>query len=172
MSKYYAKLISTLMIGTIFAVVSGCATIVGNSTQVMPINSQPGNASVIMTDETGNRVFSGKTPTSVILQKSDGGYFGGKEYTVIVSKSGYYAQAFSIRSTPNGWYLAGNLASGGLGWFIFAPLSGNMYTLSPQRAPVNLGGNSETSLSTDNGISVVLVQDVPLSLLDQMTPIN
>ena len=172
MSKYYAKLISTLMIGTLFAVVSGCATIVGDNTQVMPINSQPANAAVIMTDETGNRVFSGKTPTSLILQKSDGSWFGGKEYTVVVSKSGYYAQAFSLQPTPNGWYLAGNLASGGLGWFIADPLNGNMYTLSPQQAPVGLGGSSETSLSTDNGISVVLVKDAPLSLLDQMTSVN
>ena len=172
MSKYYAKLISTLMVGTIFAVVSGCATIVGDNTQLMPIHSQPVNATVIMTDETGTRVFSGKTPTSLILPKSDGSWFGGKEYTVVVSKSGYYAQAFSIRSTPNGWYLAGNLALGGSGWFIIDPLNGNMYTLSPQKIPVGLGGNSKTSLSTDNGISVMLVQDVPLSMLDQMTPVN
>ena len=172
MPKHYTKLISTLMIGAALGVVSGCATIVGDNTQLMPINSQPVNATVIMTDETGNRVFSGKTPTSLILPKSDGSWFGGKEYTVVVSKSGYYAQAFSIRSTPNGWYLAGNLALGGLGWFIADPLNGNMYTLSPQQAPVSLGGNSKTSLSTDNGISVVLVKDAPLSMLDPMTPVN
>ena len=53
----------------------GCATIVGDKTHLMPLNSTPSDATVIIVDETGTEVFKGKTPTSVTLEKSTGKYY-------------------------------------------------------------------------------------------------
>ena len=60
----------------------GCATILGDKTQLIPISSTPGAADIVITDEKGARIFEGKTPTTVTLQKSDGSYFGGKDFIV------------------------------------------------------------------------------------------
>jgi hypothetical protein len=69
----------------------GCATIVGDASQTMPITSTPSDAHISIKDEKGLDVYSGQTPTTVTLQKSDGSYFGGKHYTVVIEKDGYKA---------------------------------------------------------------------------------
>lgn len=66
----------------------GCATIVGDKTQLVPISCTPIDASILITDENGVQVFKGLTPTSVMLQKSDGSYWGKKSFTVNISKEG------------------------------------------------------------------------------------
>lgn len=68
-------------------VFAGCATIIGDRTHLMPINSTPDSATVLITDEKGLQVFRGQTPTSVTLQKSDGSYWGGKDYTEFSQKN-------------------------------------------------------------------------------------
>jgi hypothetical protein len=47
--------------------VSGCATIMGDSSHVMPISSTPSDASIVITDEKGAEIFKGLTPTTVTL---------------------------------------------------------------------------------------------------------
>ena len=58
---------------------SGCATIVGDETQLVQVNSNPSGASFKVKDESGVIVAQGKTPQGVTLAKSDGSYFGKKE---------------------------------------------------------------------------------------------
>ena len=67
---------------------SGCATIIGESAQLMPINSSPSDANVVIIDEKGMEIFKGKTPTTITLAKSDGSYWGGKSYK---GRRGYIA---------------------------------------------------------------------------------
>jgi len=55
---------------------AGCATIVGEETQLIPIGSTPDEANIVIRDETGAQVFKGMTPTTVNLQKSDGTFSG------------------------------------------------------------------------------------------------
>lgn len=153
---------------------SGCATIVGNPNQLVPIQSTPGDASVLITDETGTEVFKGSTPTSVTLQKSTGKYWGKKSYTVKINKEGYQEQSIPITASANGWYIAGNFLFGGLiGWFIVDPLNGNMYTLSPEAITSNLTTKtSHNNVKHDGSISIVLLQDVPAELRARMTRIH
>ncbi len=160
-------LLSSLLVGVFLG---GCATIIGDATQLLPIMSQPGEAAVLITDEKGTLVFNGKTPTTVTLDKSDGSYWGGKEYVVQITKDGYEDQSIPIRSHPNGWYLAGNLVFGGLiGWFIIDPLGGAMYTLSPEQVSASLGEKTtHNNRATDGSIAIVLLQDVPKSLRKEM----
>ncbi|WP_075879481.1 hypothetical protein [Vreelandella massiliensis] len=154
---------------TALSVLSGCASIVGEKEQSVTINSTPSNANVVITDERSQEVHSDTTPTTVQLRKSDGSYFGGKTYTVEISKDGYESRTMMVNSTPNGWYIGGNLIFGGfIGWLIVDPLTGAMYNLSPDSLNASLGESVATTANGDSEITLVLVEDVPSHLLDDM----
>jgi hypothetical protein len=161
----------SLILVIIFA---GCATIVGDKTHLMPINSTPDSATVLITDEKGVQVFRGQTPTTMTLEKSDGSYWGGKDYTVTISKEGYDTQTIAVTSSPNGWYIAGNIVFGGLiGWFIVDPFNGDMYNLSPEQITASMGEKiSYNNNFSDGAISIVLLEDVPQQLRDKMIRIK
>ncbi|MGO3354364.1 MAG: hypothetical protein ACTILI_13460 [Halomonas sp.] len=151
------------------SLVTGCATIVGDKEQSITINSSPSNANVLITDERSMEVHSGNTPTTVQLRKSDGSYFGGKTYTVELSKDGYESRTMMINSSPNGWYIGGNILFGGLiGWLIVDPLTGAMYNLTPDSINASLGESVATSNDGDSEITLVLIEDVPNHLLNEM----
>ncbi|WP_227368895.1 hypothetical protein [Halomonas sp. M20] len=148
---------------------SGCASIVGDKDQTVTINSTPSNADVVITDETSNQIFVGQTPTTVQLKKADGSYFGGKTYTVEISKDGYEERTLMINSTPNGWYIGGNILFGGLiGWLIVDPLTGAMYNLSPDQISTQLGERVAYDDDGDSNINLVLLEDVPADLKGEM----
>jgi uncharacterized membrane protein len=150
--------------------VTGCATIMGSPTQVVPISSTPSDAAVVITDEKGVEIFKGATPTTVTLQKSNGSYWGKKSYTVRITKDGFDAQTIPVTANANGWYVGGNILFGGLiGWFVVDPLGGHMYTFSPEAVNGALTTKSaHNNSATDGSISIVLLQDVPSNLRDKM----
>jgi hypothetical protein len=156
----------------LFAVlISGCATIVGDKTQLMPVSSTPSDAFISIIDEKGTEVFKGTTPTTVTLPKSDGSYWGKKSYTVKINKEGYEPQIIPITASANGWYIGGNLIFGGLiGYFIVDPLNGAMYKLSPEQITTTLG--EKVLPKTEGDVSFLMLQDVPDSLRQDMTRIN
>ena len=54
-------------------VLTGCATIMGQSApETLNVRSTPDQAQVIITDEGGIKIFEGKTPTSLPLEKKKG----------------------------------------------------------------------------------------------------
>lgn len=57
---------------------SGCASIMGDKTQALPIDIQPEGTKITVKDNTGMTVYTGTSPTTVTLNKSDGSYFGKK----------------------------------------------------------------------------------------------
>lgn len=123
---------------------TGCATLVEQTTQVLPVVSKPDGAAVQIKDEAGRLVFDGQTPAMPTLEKSNGTYFGKKSYSVTVSKEGYPSQSVLVTAKPNAWYVLGNGAVGGLvGWFIVDPLNGAMYKLSPETVAINFAGEAE-----------------------------
>lgn len=162
------------LLGLAIVLLSGCATIVGDKTQVIPITSSPSDATVLITDEKGVEVFKGNTPTSVVLKKSDGSYWGKKRYVLQIAKKGYEKQSIPIVASANGWYMFGNLVFGGLiGWFIVDPYNGAMYSLSPEQVSSHLGEKTaENYHLTDDGLAVVLIEDVPEKLRPYMKKIN
>jgi hypothetical protein len=137
------KLFKVILMGLIYGIViSGCATIMGDKNQLIPINSSPSEAEIVITDEKDSEIFKGKTPTNVTLEKSDGSYFGGKTYTVLIAKEGYESKTITINSKVSAWYIVGNLGFGGLiGWLIVDPSTGAMYNLSPENISANLPEN-------------------------------
>ena len=167
------KLNQYLLAAILAIFTSGCATIVGDKTQTIPISSTPSEATVLITDETGMQVFKGSTPTSVTLNKSDGTYWGKKSFTVTISKEGYETRTIPITASANGWYIGGNIIFGGLiGWFIVDPLNGAMYTLSVDEINSTLESASHNNTAADESIVVMLIQDVPKSLRNKMTRVN
>ena len=152
-----------------FAVLSGCATIVGDKDQAVTINSSPSKAHVVITDETSQQVFAGQTPTTVQLKKADGSYFGGKTYTVEITKEGYEERTLMINASPNGWYIGGNILFGGLiGWLVVDPLTGAMYNLSPDEISADLGERVAYDDNGDSQINLVLLEDVPANLKGEL----
>lgn len=153
---------------------SGCATIVGDTKQLVSLNSQPSSASISITDEKGSTVFNGTTPTTITLNKSDGTWFGGKTYLVKVAKDGYETQTVQINHQVNGWYIAGNFVFGGLiGWFIVDPLSGAMYSLTPDQVNPSLSPvRTSENKSGEQSLTIALLQDVPSELQAKMTKIR
>lgn len=118
---------------------SGCATIVGDKTQLVQVNSNPEGAEFQIKDDSGKLISQGKTPQGVTLEKSDGSYFGKKSYQITFSKDGYQPVTLPIKASANGWYIGGNILFGGLiGWFGVDPFNGGMYTLSPKEASASM----------------------------------
>jgi len=158
----------TAAISTV-SLMTGCATIVGDKEQAITINSSPNNANVVITDERNVEVHSGTTPATVTLRKSDGSYFGGKTYTVDLSKDGFESRTMTINSKANGWYIGGNILFGGLiGWLIVDPLNGAMYNLTPDTINASLGESVATTSDGESEITLVLIEDVPSHLLEEM----
>ncbi|MCU5773902.1 hypothetical protein N5923_07705 [Erwiniaceae bacterium BAC15a-03b] len=112
---------------------SGCATIVGDKTQAVRIDSRPQGASVVVQDETGRAVAQGHTPLTVTLEKSDGSYFGKKHFRVMLEAPGYVPQTLALEERVSLWYSLGNIPLGGfIGWLIVDPFYGGMYYIEPE----------------------------------------
>lgn len=151
-------------------VVWGCASIVSKTAYPVAISSQPDQADIAITDETGKTIFTGKTPTTVTLN-TKAGYFSGKDYTVTFTKPGYATHTAQIRRGVSGWYIAGNLFFGGIiGWLIVDPLTGAMWTLDEQTTATL---SPQTSLQNSAAtLQVVLLNVVPDSLRSKMVRIQ
>lgn len=67
-----------------------------------------------------------------------------------------------------GWYLVGNIFIGGLiGWLIVDPLTGAMWTLSPDMIYAPLGQQSVLP-GSDGDLVVILKQDIPAELYETL----
>ena len=156
-----------------YLMVTGCATIVGDPTQNLPISSTPDGANITIVDEKGAEIFKGTTPTSVSLQKSDGTYWGGKSFNVNIAKEGFDPITIAVTTSANGWYIGGNFIFGGLiGWFIVDPLSGNMYTLSAKEINATLASTSAKLKKDNKNVSIMLLENVPEVLRSKMITVN
>lgn len=150
-----------------------CATIMGQSgPETLNIRSTPDQASVVITDENDTKIFEGKTPTALPVEKKRG-YFRGKKYTVKISKSGYAEQTVTVDTRLNGWYIGGNLIFGGLlGYLIVDPATGAMWTLDTKEINTTLAASKQGAIIEPNKAGIVLLQDVPLSLRDKMVKVS
>ncbi len=168
----FKKLVITSA-AALLVTLQGCATIVGDASQTIPITSTPSEAHISIKDEKGVDIFAGQTPTTVTLQKADGSYFGGKTYTVTIDKEGYKTQTIMINAKVNGWYLGGNLIFGGLiGWFIVDPLTGKMYKLSAESVNAALPVSSTAKTNSDKVLHIALLQDLTDAQRSKLIPIN
>lgn len=166
-TKIYKGMIVSIALTTL----ASCATIMGKSApETLNVRSTPDQARVIITDESGAKIFEGKTPTSLPLEKKKS-YFGGKKYDVKVFKEGYNEQIVTVDTKVGGWYI-GNLLFGGLiGLLIVDPATGAMWTLDTNEVNVTFNVLKQGSTIGPNNANIILLQDVPSALRDKMVKI-
>ena len=164
------KQLTSLAVSSVLLTAIGCASIVSKSSYPVAIISNPQQAEITITDETGKTIYSGKTPTTVTLDTKSG-YFKGKDYTVTFNKDGYAKHTAEIKRGVDGWYIAGNIVFGGLiGWFIVDPATGAMWTL-PKEMETTLSPQTAAVLE-DNGVQIVQLEDVPKDLRAKMVSVE
>jgi hypothetical protein len=148
----------------------GCATIIKGSQQQVAFRSDPDNAKVSVYDADGALVADGRTPITLPLKKG-AGYFQAAKYKVVFEADGYTKKEIWLTgSLEAGWYIVGNFFIGGLiGWLIVDPLTGAMWTLSPETVQGHL--DKSLSMVPNGGLRVVLLSEVPQNLLALATPI-
>jgi hypothetical protein len=100
------------------------------------------------------------------------GYFVGANYTVEISKPGYASQTIEITSRVSGWYF-GNFGFGGpIGLLIVDPVTGGMFSLTPEYINTDLRTRHAGLLSRDGRLIVMLQREVPKDLLPYLKPIK
>ena len=86
MLKRFSYLLVTVFC---YFLLSGCATIVNGTKQDISINSNPPQATISVTDQSGAEVYSGVTPTIVTLSRKS-------IHTVMFNLDGYQEQKVHI----------------------------------------------------------------------------
>jgi hypothetical protein len=117
-----------------------CASIIQGGSQPLSLKSIPSDAALTIYDvRNGNApIMTGKTPQVVTLKRG-AGYWKSAKYRVVFQKDRHTTQELAIEGRVNGWYLGGNLIFGGLiGYLILDPLTGGMWTLSPDDVTMDL----------------------------------
>lgn len=173
MKKYFVPIAILFLVATTLFLFNGCATIFGwGKAEVVNVRSNPDKANIVVTDETGTKIFEGETPTNISLEKKKG-YFRGKTYSLTISKEGYADKTVTIDTEANGWYIGGNIIFGGLiGWLIVDPATGAMWTFDTNDVNVDLEQSNQGSLIDSNGMKIVSIRDVPANLRDKLVRIN
>ena len=115
--------------------VSGCASMLSESSYPVSFESKPNRATVTVTDETGKEVFKGVTPATIRLIAGTA-YFHGKDYNVKFEKEGYHTKFIPVIRKKDREYYVNFWVPGGLwGLLIIDPLTGAMWELeSPVKA--------------------------------------
>jgi hypothetical protein len=159
-------------LGILFGLVPliGCATIMKGSEQKVAFQSTPTGAKVSVFDAAGMLVSDGTTPITLPLKKG-ASYFQAAKYRVVFESPGRQKkEVWLTGSLEGGWYIAGNLLIGGLlGWLIVDPLTGAMWTLSPETVNATLDPGVS---KTESGLHVVLASQVSADVLAQAKLIN
>lgn len=148
--------------------IAGCATIMGQGKpETLNVRSTPERAKVIITDETGTKIFEGQTPTSLSLEKKKE-FFRGKKYDVQIISLNGEEKTITVNTKVGGWYF-GNLLLGGLiGLLIVDPATGGMWVLDTNDIDVTFNTLKQGALKKN----VVLLEDVPLALRSKMIAIS
>lgn len=155
--KYYMKnLFSQIYLPLILFSFTSCATVMNRgASQIVPFSSTPFSLKCIIKDLTsGDVLFEGKTPFSIPLSRTTG-FFSKGRYSATFYKNGREVTTRFIEGKASGWYIFGNLFLGGfLGWVLIDPLTGAMWTLSPDKVHVNAGEYA-------SNLNVLHIDDLP-----------
>ena len=139
--------------------VTSCASIFSGGPKKVSISTTPPGAKVTIYDKNGKVVSTGQTPTVVGLDRSTG-YMAGQEYRIVIDKSGYRPTEVRVRANINGWYFGNLLIGGPLGLFVVDPLTGAMFTLSPDHINETLTPAQRKSMKKGPGFGIMLKEQL------------
>lgn len=146
---------------------SGCASIVSKSKYPVQISTNPEGVEISVEDAKGKTIFTGKTPTTVVLKSGDG-FFKGANYTVSFKRAGYKAVTAKIHRGLDGWYI-GNLIFGGfVGLLIVDPLTGAMWKLDD----LHIDLDKNQAANDKRELQILSLNEVPEHLRVKMVRIN
>jgi hypothetical protein len=120
--------VSALLCVCVVVLATGCASIVSKSTYAVQVTSNPPGATVNVKNKVGADVFTGTTPTTVML-KAGKSYFSSGRYTFTFTKPGYDPATRVLASDLDLWYLGNILFGGIIGMLIVDPITGDMWKL-------------------------------------------
>jgi hypothetical protein len=162
---------TTLSLGAILLLLSGCATIFTGDSQTVRFSSEPSAVSFELIDSSGKVIHQGVTPAVVELKRGSG-FFQSADLTLRASHGGRTTE-MHLDQKFAGWYL-GNVIFGGLiGILVVDPATGAMWSfdenvhfdLEDPDANTGLEILSErTRNPVEGGISVLSLDDVPDAL--------
>jgi hypothetical protein len=129
------KLASVALLFTV-----GCASIVHQTTQQIPVKSEPSGAAVSVACGDVHNDPKLVTPTVVTVHRKP-------DHCVIgLTKDGYQGTEVALRKSVSGWYVA-NLLVGGIVGFIVDAANGAMWNRSPKEVNADLQETSATPQS-------------------------
>lgn len=123
-----ALLLLTLTLASAF--LTGCATIVKGTTQVIPVSSDPTGARISV-----DGAPAGTTPATVTLSRK-------QNHMIVIEKEGFAPESVAVTKSMGG-AVAGNIIAGGLiGWGVDA-MTGAQYNLAPNTVNVRLSTKTD-----------------------------
>lgn len=147
---------------------TGCASIVSESSYPVTVSSTPDNAQFVITNRAGQQIHKGITPATVTL-KASAGYFKGETYTLVFNKEGLPTKIFTLTSSVDGWYFGNILLGGLIGMLIVDPATGAMYKL-PKTVDVTL--SEAVSSSHLSSLTVASVDSLTDKQREQLVKLN
>ena len=128
--KKHASFLVVIVLTSVCALLSGCATIVKGTTQVIPVSSDPTGARVTVDNSP-----AGTTPTTVTLNRK-------QNHMVVIEKEGFAPESIAVTKSMGG-AVAGNIIAGGfIGWGVDA-MTGAQYNLAPNTISVRLATKAD-----------------------------
>jgi len=133
---------------------SGCASIISESSSPVVITSTPDKADFVIIDNAGKSIHSGVTPQTVTLD-TGGGYFKPGRYNIDYKKPGYQAATTPLNAGINGWYFGNILLGGLIGMLIIDPATGAMWKLPPTNSTSLTAQPGTSSTQTEKPLSII-----------------
>ncbi len=165
-TKLYLTLIGC---GSLITLLAGCGSLICGPKQTVNINSKPDGAEVLVYDSYGDIVFRNTTPCVATLDRNTKDY-GSATYVVLVRKEGFAPVQVSLEGRVNKAYFA-NILFGGVG-LIIDPITGGMWTLSPDKVEPKLVGENEAFFNRKGGLLICLKEQVPQDLWPYLEPVQ
>ncbi len=154
----------------VVALLSGCASFICGPQQTVAIDSRPAGAEVLVYDSRGEVVLKNTTPCVATLIRRSHDYLASADYIVLVRKEGYAPVQVPLSGKVNRAYFA-NILFGGLG-LIVDPITGSMWTLSPDGVDVGLVSEHAAFFNHPDGLLICLKEQVPQDLLPYLKPVQ
>ncbi len=156
-----------LIIFSLLFLLSGCSSLVSNTSWPVSINSPTPEATFSITDKNGKEVFKGGVPATVNL-KSGRGFFKPGKYSITISSPGFTSVTLPVRAKLNGWYFSNLIYGGFIGLLIVDPITGAMYKIKDPLI------NQVLSPSTSNveSLKIMNLCDIPVSWKKSLEPVN
>jgi PEGA domain len=151
--------INSIVVIVLCLALVGCASIFSGGRKKVTINTTPPGAKVTIYDKSGKVVTTNQTPTVVQLDRGER-YFKGQEYRIVIEKPGFKPAEVRITSNVNGWYFGNILIGGLIGMVIVDPMTGAMFTLSPDHIQETLTPAQRSSLKRGPGLGIMLKEQL------------